>query len=48
MCVSAHSVASKVDHDARPVVWPELAQVPVEDILRREMPLLHEGLQYAG
>jgi len=41
-------VASKVDHGARPVVCPELSQVPEEDILCDDVPLIHEGLLYAG
>jgi len=45
---TTHRVASDVYHDARPVVCPELTQVPEEDVLGREVPLLNEGLLNAG
>jgi len=45
---TTHRVASDVYHGARPVVCPELPQVPEEDVLGHEVPLLDEGLLYAG
>lgn len=45
---TTHRVASDVYHDARPVVCPELTQVPEEDVLGHEVPLLNEGLLNAG
>ena len=46
-CVS-YRMASQVDHGAWPVVCPELSQVPEEDILCDDVPLVHERLLYAG
>ena len=46
-CVS-YRVASQVDHGARPVVCPELSQVPEEHVLRGKVPFIHERLLYAG